>query len=140
MDLAYKMEIDIYYTPLNELLNTKFSLNEFQGKIKLINHNFDRDFISSLFKTINKNEDYVNIRKIFEVFNINKDVSYEDLYNRRNDIFNKVIQSICNNITYFKLRDKLYSIDHFKIAKISLCLTMMYSSSSTLTSVPAYLE
>ena len=120
MDLAYKMEIDIYYTPLNELLNTKFSLNEFQGKIKLINQNFDRDFISSLFKTINKNEDYVNIRKIFEVFNINKDVSYEDLYNRRNDIFNKVIQSICYNITYFKLRDKLYSIDHFKIAKISL--------------------
>ena len=120
MDIAYKMEIDIYSIPLNELLDTKFNLNEFQGKMKLINKNFDRDFISSLFKTINKEENYISVRKIFEVFNIHKDVSYKDLYNRRNDIINKVIQTIYNNINYFKLRDKLYGMDELKIAKIPL--------------------
>ena len=120
LDMAYKMEIDIYSIPLKEVLDTKFSLNEFLGKMKLINKNFDRDFIASLFKTINKEENYVSIRKIFEVFNINKDDSYKDLYNRRNDIFKNVIQTIYNDINYFKLRDKLYSIDQFKIAKIPL--------------------
>ena len=35
-DLAYKMEIDLYFTPLNEILNTKVNMIEFQQKLKLI--------------------------------------------------------------------------------------------------------
>ena len=37
-DLAYKIGIDLYFIPINEILDTKISLIEFQEKMKLINN------------------------------------------------------------------------------------------------------
>ena len=123
-DLAYKMEIDLYSTPLNDILNTKLSLIQFQEKMRLINPNFQKDFSSSLFKAINGGEHEVRIQQIFEVFNIKKDFPFEDIYSKRNEISNNFIQCIFQNITYFELRDKLYNIDKIKIGKISLNIFM----------------
>ena len=117
-DLAYKMGIDLYFTPLNEILDKKLSLNQFQEKMKLINPKFDKDFCRALFKAINKEEKEIKIKKIFELININKDFSYEELFNKRNEISNKFIQTILNNTTYIDLRDKLYSLDTTKIIKL----------------------
>ena len=123
-DLAYKMEIDLYFTPLNEILNTKVNMIEFQQKLKLINQKFNKEFSNALFKAIREKEKEIKLQKIFEVFNIKKDFSYEELYNKRNEISNKCIETIYNNTTYFDLRDKLYSLDITKIIKIQLNLFM----------------
>ena len=122
IDLAYKMEIDLYSFPLNEILDTKLNIRQFLGKIKLINQNFNMEFCNSLFKTINNGEKEVSIKKIFEVFNIKNDTSYKDLYIKRNEISEKCIHSIYDNITYFKLREKFYSIDKYLTSNISLNL------------------
>ena len=123
-DLAYKMEIDLYFTPLNEILNTKVNMIEFQQKLKLINQKFNKEFSNALFKAIREKEKEIKLQKIFEVFNIKKDFSYEELYNKRNEISNKCIETIYNNTTYFDLRDKLYSLDITKVIKIQLNLFM----------------
>ena len=118
------MEIDLYFTPLNEILNTKVNMIEFQQKLKLINQKFNKEFSNALFKAIREKEKEIKLQKIFEVFNIKKDFSYEELYNKRNEISNKCIETIYNNTTYFDLRDKLYSLDITKIIKIQLNLFM----------------
>ena len=122
IDLAYKMEIDLYFTPLNEILDTKFNMMQFRRKIKLINQNFNIEFCNSLFKAINKGEKELSIKKIFEVFNLKNDISYKDIYITRNEISEKCIHSIFDNITYFELREKLYSIDKSLTGNISLNL------------------
>ena len=123
-DLAYKMDFDLYFIPINEILDKKISLIDFQGKMKLINPKFNNDFSRALFKEINGKEKEIKIQKIFEIFNVKKDFSYEELYNKRNEISNKYIQAVFNNTTYFDLKDKLYSLDITKIYKIPLYLFM----------------
>ena len=122
IDLAYKMEIDLYFTPLNDVLNTKFNMKEFQTKIKLINPIFNRNFSYSLFKAINGKSKEISLQKIFEVFNIKKDYSYKDLYLTRNEISNRCIRAIFYNISYFEIREKLYNIDKYLTGIISLNL------------------
>ena len=120
IDLAYKMEIDLYFTPLNDIFETKFNLRQFQNKIKLVNPNFNLDFSYALFKAINKESKEITIKKIFEVFNIKKDNSFKDLYIKRNEISERCIQSIFNNITYFQLREKFYCLDKYLTGNIAL--------------------
>ena len=52
VDLANLMEIELYKIPIDDLLSMKFSLLQFQGKIKLINNSFSREFSSGLFNSI----------------------------------------------------------------------------------------
>ena len=67
VELAYKMDIDLYLTPINEILETKLNFPQFQNKMKLINPDFNLEFSKTLFKTINGGENEVTIKKIFEV-------------------------------------------------------------------------
>ena len=64
------MDFDLYFIPINEILDKKISLIDFQGKMKLINPKFNNDFSRALFKAINKKEKEIKIQKIFEIFNI----------------------------------------------------------------------
>ena len=119
-DLAYKMEIDLYRNPINDIFNTKIQQNQFIEKLRFINPNFRRDFCISLFKSISKGENETNLKKIFEIFNVKNEDSYKDLYNNRNEISNNFTQIITSNITYFNLRDKLNSLDYYKTGILPL--------------------
>jgi hypothetical protein len=44
VDLAYKMDIDIYNRPIDDILNMSISRLLFQVKMKLVNKEFERDF------------------------------------------------------------------------------------------------
>ena len=120
VELAYKMDIDLYLTPINEILETKLNFPQFQNKMKLINPDFNLEFSKTLFKTINGGENEVTIKKIFEVLNIKNDNSYKELYRDRNEISDRCIKSIFNNITYFELKDQLYKEDKSLSGRISL--------------------
>ena len=120
IELAYKMDIDIYLTPLNEILETKLNFPQFQNKMKMINPDFNLEFLKTLFKTINKGENEVSIKKIFEVLNIKNDNSYEELYIKRNEISERCIKSIFNNITYFDLKEKIYKEDKTLTSRIPM--------------------
>lgn len=64
IDLAYKMEIELYKIPIKDILNTKLNLLEFQGKIRLINSNFSREFSSGLFNSIGRGDITITYEKI----------------------------------------------------------------------------
>ena len=120
VDLAYLMEIELYRIPIEDILNTKLSLLQFQGKIKLINNNFTREFSSGLFNSIKGEDNLVSIRKIFEIFNIKKDETYKELYNKKDEIFNICVESIFGCTTYFELKQKLSSVDKLITGKMPL--------------------
>ena len=120
VDLAYKMEIELYKIPLNDILNTKLNLLQFQGKIKLINNNFTREFSTGLFNSISGGALFVTLEKIFDIFNVKKDESYKELYNKRDEIFNACVEGVLGSITYFELKQKLTSVDKFLTGKMGL--------------------
>ena len=121
VDLAYKMEIELYKIPIDDILKIKLNELQFQGKIKLINSNFTREFSSGLFNSIGGSGVlYLTLGKIFDVFNIKKDDSYKELYNKRDEIFNTCIENILGCITYFELRQKLISVDKLLTGKMPL--------------------
>ena len=120
IDLAYKMEIELYKIPIKDILNTKLNLLEFQGKIRLINSNFSREFSSGLFNSIGRGDITITYEKIFDVFNVKKDESYKELYNKRNEIFNTCVQSILSTTTFFELKQKLTAVDKTLTGKIPI--------------------
>ena len=119
-DLAYLMEIELYKIPIDDILNTKLNLLQFQGKIKLINSNFTREFSAGLFDSIKDKDNFVTVQKIFDVFNINKNESYKELYIKRDEIFNTCLESIFSCITYFELKQKLINFDKLITGKMPL--------------------
>ena len=125
VDLAYLMELELYKIPIEDILNTKLTGLQFQGKIKLINSNyFTREFSSGLFNSIKGEDNLVSIKKIFEVFNIKKDETYKELYLKKDEIFNTCVESIFSCTTYLEMKQKFFSHDKLITGKMSLNLFM----------------
>jgi Ca2+-binding EF-hand superfamily protein len=120
VDLAYKMEIELYKIPIDDILNIKLNELQFQGNMKLINSNYSREFSSGLFNSIGGGSIYITIGQIFDVFNIKKDESYKELYKKRDEIFNACLEGILSSTTYFELKQKLTSVDKLLTGKIPL--------------------
>ena len=120
IDVAYKMEIDLYNIPLSDLYNIQYELFFFQSKIKLISKNFTNNFVYELFKEINGNKKYISVKKILEVFNIDNDTSYKTLYNKRKEIANTCLSQILKNTSYNELKTKFSEFDRNFTGKIEL--------------------
>ena len=119
-DVAYKMEIDLYNIPLNDLLNIQYELFLFQSKIKLISKNFTNNFISELFNTISDNKKYISVKKILESFNTDNDTSYKTIYNKKKEIINLSVSQILDSTSYNELKQKFTEFDKQFTEKLEL--------------------
>ena len=123
IDLAYKMDLDIYNRPIDEILNTNLSRLLFQVKIKLVNNNFDREFINGLFDALYQIEgsnNKVSVKTIFKVFNITNTEAYKDVFNNKKSICDLCLEKIPKMIPYEYLKQKFISIDKNITKKIPL--------------------
>ena len=114
IDLAYKMDIDIYNRPIEEILDMTLSRLLFQVKIKLVNNNFDREFINGLFDAlyqIEGNNNKIYVRTIFKVFNITNTDSYKEVYNNKQKVCELCLKTIPKLIPYAYLKQKFLNID-----------------------------
>ena len=110
IDLIYKMDIDIYNIPINEILKIYLTRPLFRVKIKLVNENFEREFIDDLFDSLTKTEK-LPIKKILEIFNYDNDFTYKDIYKYKDEITNICLKTIPLNASYIELSKKFLSFD-----------------------------
>ena len=123
IDLAYKMDIDIYNRPIEEILEMSLSKLLFQVKMQLVNNKFDREFISGLFDAlyqIQGNNNKIYVKTIFKVFNITNTESYKDLYNAKQSICDLCLNTIPKLLPYEYLKQKFLNIDKSITKRIPL--------------------
>ena len=114
IDLAYKMDIDIYNRPIDEILETSLSRLLFQVKMKSVSSKFDREFINGLFDAlyqIHGNNNKIYVKTIFKVFNITNTDSYKELYNSKQEICDLCLNMIPKLFPYEYLKQKFLNID-----------------------------
>ena len=123
IDLAYKMDIDIYNRPIEEILETSLSRLLFQVKMKLVNNSFHRDFINGLFDAlyqIEGNNNKIYVKTIFKVFNITNTDSYKELYNNKQNVCDICLKTIPKLVPYEYLKQKFVDIDKTISKKVPL--------------------
>ena len=125
VDLAYKMDIDIYNRPIDDILNMSISRLLFQVKMKLVNNQFERDFINGLFDALiqiqgSGNGDKLNLKTLFKVFNITNTDSYKEVYNNKQNICDICLKNIPKLIPYDYLKQKFIDIDKNITTKVPL--------------------
>ena len=114
IDLAYKMDLDIYNRPIEEILETSLSRLLFQVKMKLVSNSFHRDFINGLFDIlyqIEGNNNKIYVKTLFKVFNITNTDSYKELYNNKQNVCDLCLKTIPKLLPYEYLRQKFVDID-----------------------------
>ena len=125
VDLAYKMDIDIYNRPIDDILNMSISRLLFQVKMKLVNNQFERDFINGLFDALiqiqgSGNGDKLILKTLFKVFNITNTDSYKEVYNNKQNICDICLKTIPKLIPYDYLKQKFIDIDKNITTKVPL--------------------
>ena len=119
VDLAYKMDLDIYNRPIDEILNINLTKLLFQVKIKLVNNKFNKEFVNSLFDAlyqIQGKDNKISVQTIFKVFNITNTESYKEIYNNKQSICELCLKGIPEIIPYEYLKQKFINLDK-KITK-----------------------
>ena len=108
------MGIDLYNNPFEIFSNKVLNSIEFFSKMKSVNKEFDKNFITILFialtGNIKNNLSYIKMFKIFNVYN-KSDFTYLNIYENKEKINNIFTNLICNDITFLKLKEKLFSSD-----------------------------
>ena len=123
IDLAYKMDIDIYNRPIDEILDMKLSRLLFQVKMKLVNNNFDREFINGLFDAlyqIQGKDNKIYVQTLFKVFNITNTDSYKEIFNNRQNVCELCLKNIPILIPYEYLKQKFLNVDKNLTKRIPL--------------------
>ena len=114
LDIAFKMEIDLYNNNFEKISNRLLHSIEFFSKMKSVNYEFEQNFINSLFISLTGNiNKKLSCKKMFEIFNVyNKSIfSYLNIYENKDKINNYFISLICNDIPFLELKEKLFSSD-----------------------------
>ena len=113
-DISYKMQIDIYNIPFEILSNINFNFITFFSRMKSIDNKFDKYYLSSVYIALCGNiNNVLPYKKMFEIFNVynRSKYTYLNIYENKENINNNCNNLICNNITYFDLKKKLFEVD-----------------------------
>ena len=122
IDISFKMAIDIYNIPPENLLKKTIPYITFFSKTKSVDKEFDKNFIVNLFISLTGNiNGKLSYQKMFENYNVYNKSSYTylNIYENKDNI-NKIYTNIlCNNIPFSKLKEKLFSADIKSVGKLS---------------------
>ena len=122
LDIAFKMEIDLYNNPLDFILNKHFNHTIFFSKMKSLNKEFDKNLITNLYIALSGNiNNKLSYKKMFEIYNVYNisNYSYLNIYENKEKINEKYINIICNNIPFIELKEKLFLFDSKAIGKLN---------------------
>ena len=113
LDIAFKMEIDLYNNPLDLILNKHFNHTIFFSKMKSLNKEFDKNLITNLYIALSGNiNNKLSYKKMFEIYNVYNisNYTYLNIYENKEKINEKYINIICNNIPFIELKEKFIFI------------------------------
>ena len=118
-DIAYKMNINLYQIPYNELSNLPITKNNFYSRMKSLNTNFNKIYLYTLYDALlAKNQNIFNHKQFFEEFdivknqyNIKNNYTYENINENSEKIKLDFTNSIFSQLTYNEIRKKLIDID-----------------------------
>ena len=122
LDIAFKMEIDLYNNPLDFILNKHFNHTIFFSKMKSLNKEFDKNLITNLYIALSGNiNNKLSYKKMFEIYNVYNisNYTYLNIYENKEKINEKYINIICNNIPFIELKEKLFLFDSKAIGKLN---------------------
>ena len=114
LDIAFKMEIDLYNNPLDFILNKYFNHTIFFSKMKSLNKEFDKNLLTNIYIALSGNiNNKLSYKKMFEIYNVYNisNYSYLNIYENKEKINEKYINIICNNIPFIELKEKLFLFD-----------------------------